>query len=136
MQSVIAQEPIEKMPIEDRLDALVKVLAPSDTASLPTKDHDALANPQEGNTLAAELFALIDVATKIVQLDNLAAKAAEAEAANTEAKMWQEVSLNTLQWSRAALIEQQQRCAGRLSSRMLGSAALPVPSSTPAPLVA
>merc|ERR1719161_328350 len=84
--------------------------------------------------VAADLLTLVDVAAKIAELDNLASKAAEVTpSTNSEAKKWQELSLQTMQFSRDTLVKQQQICIGRLGDVLGASTSSTVPS-TPASL--
>lgn len=128
IQASVTHESEKKMTIDQRLDTLVKTMAPCNDADAKGMN---VPNPQQGDKVAVELLALVDVATKIMELDKLASKATEVlPAAHSEAKMWQELSLNTLQFSRSTLIKQQQQCIERLGS-LVGTSKLPTPPSSP-----
>lgn len=108
------QEPEQAMTLEERLCALVQKLNPSNgpCGELPCN----LADVSGYGNFASQLCELVEVATKMTQLDSLCAKAAETTPVkDAEAKKWQELSINAMQLSREALVDQQKRCVQRLS---------------------
>jgi len=114
------------MTIEDRLGALVQQLT---TSGGSCKELSVNSGDVSGcSSFNLQLCELVQVTTKVTQLDSICAQAAEATPAkNAEAKKWQELSINAIQLSREALVEQQKRCVQKLTELC----ELPTPSSMP-----
>jgi len=114
------------MTIEDRLGALVQQLS---TSGGSCKELSVNSGDVSGcSSFNLQLCELVQVTTKMTQLDSICAQAAEATPAkNAEAKKWQELSINAIQLSREALVEQQKRCVQKLTELC----ELPTPSSMP-----
>lgn len=76
----------------------------------------ALPMPALNDTmeLAKGVLNLQEIDQKLIELDQMMAKAQVTSPGETEAKQWQELSLLTLQWSRKNLIEQRQACLRRI----------------------
>lgn len=114
------------MTIEDRLGALVQQLTSSGGSC---KELSCNSGDVSGcSSFNLQLCELVQVTAKMTQLDSICAQAAEATPAkNAEAKKWQELSINAIQLSREALVEQQKRCVQKLTELC----ELPTPSSMP-----
>eukprot|EP00746_Dinoflagellata_sp_MGD_P042803 gnl/MRDRNA2_/MRDRNA2_203777_c0_seq1.p1 gnl/MRDRNA2_/MRDRNA2_203777_c0~~gnl/MRDRNA2_/MRDRNA2_203777_c0_seq1.p1 ORF type:complete len:340 (+),score=73.62 gnl/MRDRNA2_/MRDRNA2_203777_c0_seq1:255-1274(+) len=103
------------------------------TGSFTAPSSPALNGTME---LAKDVLNLSEVDQKIMELDQMMAKAQLGSPDEPEARQWQELSVMTLQWSRKNLVEQRQACLRRiidLASGQIGTSVNPPCNELSAP---
>lgn len=129
LQQVCASERVLPHP-SSKIDA-------GQTGSFVAQSASALNGTME---LAKGVLNLSEIDQKIMELDQMMAKAQLGSPGEPEARQWQELSVMTLQWSRKNLVEQRQACLRRIideASGQIGTLVMPpctegnVPCLTP-----